>query len=31
MAKAAHAKVRRVYDPPEPDGQRVLADLLGKR
>jgi len=24
-------KVRRVYDPPEPDGLRVLADLLGKR
>jgi uncharacterized protein YeaO (DUF488 family) len=32
MAKAPHAQVRRVCDPPEPDdGQRVLVDRLWPR
>jgi uncharacterized protein YeaO (DUF488 family) len=32
MAKAARVRVRRVYDPPQPDdGQRVLVDQLWPR
>jgi uncharacterized protein YeaO (DUF488 family) len=32
MARATHVRVRRVYDPPEPDdGQRVLVDRLWPR